>query len=40
VIEVGDAMPQFTSIDGQGQAFNSKSLNGHLVLIKFFRAHW
>ena len=40
VIEVGDAMPQFTSINGQGQAFDSSSLNGHLVLIKFFRAHW
>ena len=40
VIEVGDSMPQFTSIDGQGQAFDSASLNGHLVLIKFFRAHW
>ena len=40
VIEVGDAMPQFMSIDGQGQAFDSASLNGHLVLIKFFRAHW
>ena len=40
VIEVGDVIPQFTSIDGQGQAFDSKSLNGHLVLIKFFRAHW
>ena len=40
VIEVGDAIPQFTSIDGQGQAFDSASLNGHLVLIKFFRAHW
>ena len=40
VIEVGDVMPHFTSIDGQGQAFDSSSLNGHLVLIKFFRAHW
>ena len=40
VIEVGDAMPQFTSIDGKGQAFDSSSLKGHLVLIKFFRAHW
>ena len=40
VIEVGDAMPQFVSIDGLGQPFESSSLNGHLVLIKFFRAHW
>ena len=40
VIEVGDTVPQFTSIDGSGDAFDSRVLNGHLVLIKFFRAHW
>ena len=40
VIEVGDSIPRFTSIDGQGRAFDSSSLNGHLILIKFFRAHW
>ena len=40
VIEVGDTVPQFTSVDGSGDAFDSRVLNGHLVLIKFFRAHW
>ena len=40
VIEVGDTVPRFTSIDGSGNAFDSGVLSGHLVLIKFFRAHW
>ena len=40
VIEVGDTVPRFTSVDGSGDAFDSRVLNGHLVLIKFFRAHW
>ena len=39
-IEVGDTIPRFTSIDDKGAEFDSRSLNGHLVLIKFFRAHW
>ena len=39
-IKVGDTIPQFTAPDGQGEIFDSLSLNGHLVLIKFFRAHW
>ena len=39
-IEVGDRMPRFTSIEDSGAEFDSRSLNGHLVLIKFFRAHW
>ena len=39
-ISVGDTMPQFTSLDGSGETFDSASLHGHLVLIKFFRAHW
>jgi hypothetical protein len=39
-IEVGDRIPRFTSIDDAGVEFDSRSLNGHLVLIKFFRAHW
>jgi hypothetical protein len=38
--EVGDRIPRFTSIDDAGVEFDSRSLNGHLVLIKFFRAHW
>ena len=39
-IAVGDTIPQFTAPDGNGEIFDSASLNGHLVLIKFFRAHW
>ena len=39
-IKVGDTIPRFTATDGRGKAFDSASLNGHLVLIKFFRAHW
>ena len=39
-IEVGDTIPRFTSVDDAGVEFDSRSLNGHLVLIKFFRAHW
>jgi hypothetical protein len=40
VIEVGDTIPRFTAVDGRGEHFDSASLHGHLVLIKFFRAHW
>ena len=40
VIEVGDTIPHFTAVDGEGEPFDSLVLNGHLVLIKFFRAHW
>ncbi len=39
-IKVGDTIPHFTAIDGNGKTFDSDSLHGHLVLIKFFRAHW
>lgn len=39
-IRVGDRIPSFTAIDENGAAFDSESLSGHLVLIKFFRAHW
>ena len=39
-IQVGDTIPHFTAVDDQGQLFDSKSLQGHPVLIKFFRAHW
>lgn len=40
VIKVGDTIPRFTAVDGEGETFDSASLHGHLVLIKFFRAHW
>ena len=39
-IKVGDTIPQFTAPDGHGEIFDSSSLSGHLVLVKFFRAHW
>ena len=40
IIGVGDTIPHFTAVDGRGEAFDSATLHGHLVLIKFFRAHW
>ncbi|NND66354.1 MAG: hypothetical protein HKN19_02095 [Halioglobus sp.] len=40
IIKVGDVIPSFTAPDDSGQVFRSDSLNGHIVLIKFFRAHW
>lgn len=39
-IRVGDRIPSFTATDEHGEVFHSESLSGHLVLIKFFRAHW
>jgi hypothetical protein len=39
-IKVGDTIPHFTAPDGKGETFDSDTLHGHLVLIKFFRAHW
>ena len=39
-IQVGDKIPTFTALDEHGERFDSESLSGHLVLIKFFRAHW
>jgi hypothetical protein len=39
-IAVGDTIPHFTAIDGNDQPFDSDSLQGRLLLIKFFRAHW
>ena len=39
-IRVGDRIPAFTATDEHGELFDSRSFNGHLLLIKFFRAHW
>ena len=39
-IQVGDTIPRFTSVDERGEPFDSETLRGHPVLIKFFRAHW
>lgn len=40
VIEVRDTIPHFTAADDKGMIFDSRSLDDHLVLIKFFRPHW
>ncbi len=40
VIAVGDVIPHFTALDASGELFDSDALHGHLLLIKFFRAHW
>ncbi len=39
-IRVGAIIPDFTATDEHGQNFDSHSLAGHPVLIKFFRGHW
>lgn len=39
-IAVGDTIPAFSARDERGRLVDSASLHGHLVLIKFFRAHW
>ena len=39
-ISVGDTIPSFTAPTDTEEVFDSASLHGHLVLIKFFRAHW
>jgi hypothetical protein len=39
-IQVGDKIPHFEAVDEFGERFDSARLHGHLVLIKFFRAHW
>lgn len=39
-IKVGETIPQFTALLDSGETFDSASLRGQLVLLKFFRAHW
>ncbi|MCZ6618739.1 MAG: hypothetical protein O7E57_11465, partial [Gammaproteobacteria bacterium] len=39
-VQLGAGVPHFTSVDEHGQPFDSSSLHGHILLIKFFRAHW
>ena len=39
-ITVGASLPSFTANDEDGQPFDSSSLRGQPVLIKFFRGHW
>jgi len=40
LVEVGDAIPAFTGVDDSGAEFDSASLKGSRVLLKFFRGHW
>ncbi|MFT4519442.1 MAG: hypothetical protein ACI9JM_001838 [Halioglobus sp.] len=37
-IAVGDTIPHFTALDEYNELFDSLSLSGHLLLVKFFRA--
>ncbi len=39
-IQVGQTIPHFTAIDRHGEPFDSASLAGKPVLVKFFRGHW
>ena len=39
-IQIGDTLPHFTSVEDSGETFDSNRLDGKLLLIKFFRAHW
>lgn len=39
-ITVGDSLPHFTATDEYGENFDSLTLAGNPVLIKFFRGHW
>jgi hypothetical protein len=39
-IRVGDSIPVFSALDENGELFESKTLAGKTVLIKFFRGHW
>ena len=39
-IRVGSKIPRFTALNENSEYFDSASLAGHRVLIKFFRGHW
>lgn len=39
-IQVGDTIPSFAALDENEVLFDSKSLSGKRVLMKFFRGHW
>ncbi len=39
-IRVGQTIPHFTALDEEGERFDSASLQGRTVLMKFFRGHW
>ena len=39
-ISIGARIPAFSALDEHGVAFDSASLSGSPVLLKFFRGHW
>ncbi len=39
-IKVGDSIPHYETLDEDGQLFDSASLEGQVVLMKFFRGFW
>ena len=39
-IQVGQTIPHFRALNRSGEWFDSASLEGKPVLIKFFRGHW
>ena len=39
-LAVGQALPAFTAMDENNEPFDSQSLTGKPVLLKFFRGHW
>ncbi len=39
-VAVGDTIPHFMSLTGEDERFDSASLQGSPIFIKFFRAHW
>jgi hypothetical protein len=40
LVKVGDQIPAFNGEDDGGEVFDSSSLTGSRVLLKFFRGHW
>ena len=40
MVGVGNTLPAFTAPDENGDVFDSASLSGSRVLLKFFRGHW
>ena len=40
VVERGAPLPRFKAWDHRGEPFDSASLAGRRVLLKFFRGHW
>ena len=39
-IQIGQTIPRFAALDQHGASFDSASLDGKPILMKFFRGHW